>query len=377
MKASVLAIGTELTNGQILNKNATAISQKLNAFGLQTDLHLTVPDNHKLMLESMRYLESQSDLIFITGGLGPTSDDFTRDVVAKWVGKPLQFNEESWQQIVNRLSARGMQVREIQRQQCFFPEGCEILKNKEGTANAFYLRHKFTERELHVFILPGPPREIENIWSDYIHTWLVENTKGLNKKVTKAWDTLGVGESDVALMVEEVLAQFSKSRQLEIGYRVHLPYVEVKISYDENQSAVFHEILLQLDTKLKHITITRDFQDVVNTLETKISTLDFTFYDFLTQGYLHTRLSPLLKTLKNWSYKQGYDSEMTPDFFENEDNFIALLPQDEQTCLVIGACNTIRFQKSIEAPMKSTLMSERRKQYFAEMALVTLSKVSR
>ena len=142
MKASVLAIGTELTNGQILNKNAATISQKLKTFGLQTELHLTVPDNHKLMLESMRYLEAQSDLIFITGGLGPTSDDFTRDVVSTWVGKPLQFDENSWNQIVQRLTVRGLQVREIQRQQCFFPEGSEILQNKEGTANAFRLFQK-------------------------------------------------------------------------------------------------------------------------------------------------------------------------------------------------------------------------------------------
>ncbi len=371
MKASILAIGTELTTGQIINKNAASISEKLKACGIETLIHLTVPDDKKLILESLHYIAPQSDLVFVTGGLGPTSDDFTRDVVAEWAKLELIFDEKSWQHINTRLQSRGFQVREMQRQQCFYPKGSKILENKEGTANAFQFEHD----KQTVFVLPGPPREIESVWHDYIHSYLNEKTKTLNKRITKSWDTLGVGESDIAYLVEDVLKKFPKSKQLEVGYRVHLPYVEVKITLDENQMAVFHETLLQVDHALAHVTFSRDFSDVATKVFQLIAEQDFTFYDFISNGYLHARLSPFLKNQKQWSFKQARTTDITIDFFEHEDDFLALLPfEDDQKCLLVYSLNEERGQKTIEAPMKSTLMSERRKQYFSEMALVEFIK---
>lgn len=374
MKASILAVGTELTTGQIINRNAATLSEKLNSFGVQTQAHLTVPDQENLILDSLHYVEKFCDLIFVTGGLGPTSDDFTREVIAKWLQVELIYDEKSWAHIVNRLSARGFQVREIQKQQCFYPAGASILENKEGTANAFQVKRSLNGRTQNIFVLPGPPREIESLWADHLEPWLQNTTRDLKKRVTKSWDTLGVGESDVAVQVEEILARFPKSNQLEIGYRVHLPYVEVKVTYDQSQNALFHETLLQIDEKLKDITMAKNFEDIAVRATKKLSELDFTFYDFLTQGFLHKRLSPLLKNIKRWSFKQSTTNEIGVDFFANEENFLALLPREEHSCQIIGEVASVRFQKLIEAPMKSSLMSERRLQYFAEMALIELSK---
>lgn len=371
MKASILAVGTELTTGQIVNRNAATISEKLNRFGVQIRIHTTIPDDRPLILESLKSLDAHSDLIFVTGGLGPTSDDFTREVIAEWLQKPLQFDQNSWEHVTKRLTSRGAQVRDIQKQQCYFPEGATILENKEGTAHGF----RCTKGNKEVFVLPGPPREIESVWSDHIDPWLKTATKNLNRRITKAWDTMGVGESDVAALVEEVLAQFPKAKELEIGYRVHLPYVEVKISYSEKQAGIFQETVFQVNDKLKSITITRDFEDVAATLAQKISKTDFTFYDFVSKGYLHTRLSPHLKKIPQWSFKQSEPKDITLDFFENEEDFLALLPYEEFTCFVVGSIAGIRIQKVIEAPMKSAAMQERRQQYFSEMALVEFKKV--
>lgn len=373
MKASILAIGTELTTGQIVNRNAATISERLNSLGVQVLVHTTVPDHRELILDQLKTLESHSDLIFVTGGLGPTSDDFTREVVAEWLQKPLQFDSKSWDHITTRLTSRGYQVKEIQKQQCYYPEGATVLENKEGTAHGFRCNKAGKE----IFILPGPPREIDSVWNDHIHSWLNNATAKLKRRMTKSWDTIGVGESDVALMVEEVLAQFPKSKQLEIGYRVHLPYVEVKITLDESQSGVFQETLFQVNEKLKKITITRDFEDVANTIIKKISKTDFTFYDFVSKGYLHSRLSSFLKKMNQWSFKQSDPKDITLDFFENEDDFLALLPYEEFTCFVVGSLQGNRFQKVIEAPNKSPLMQERRQQYFSEMALVEFMKALR
>ena len=375
MKASILAVGTELTTGQIVNRNAAFISEKLNKFGIQVLVHTTVPDHRGLILEQLKALEAHSDLIFITGGLGPTSDDFTREVVADWLQKPLQFDSKSWEHITQRLTSRGFPVKEIQKQQCYYPEGATVLENKEGTAHGFRCsKPAQTGPVKEIFVLPGPPREIESVWNDHIQAWFKTSTQHLNRRITKAWDTIGVGESDVALQVEEVLAQFPKSKQLEIGYRVHLPYVEVKITYDENQAGIFQETIFQVNEKLKKITITRDFEDIAHTLTQKISSVDFTFYDFVSKGYLHSRLSTQLKKIKQWSFKQSEPKDITLDFFENEDDFLALLPYEEFTSFVVGSLQGNRFQKILEAPMKSPLMQERRQQYFSEMALVEFVK---
>jgi molybdenum cofactor synthesis domain-containing protein len=373
MKASILAIGTEITTGQILNKNASWISAKLKFAGVQVAMHITVPDDHDLILDALTLSEKRSDVLFVTGGLGPTSDDFTRDLISEWSQTKMIFDESSWQQIIDRLKPRGFPVRDIQRQQCYFPEGAHILKNSEGTANGFYLEVKKPSGVKKVFVLPGPPREIDAIWKSNIDSWLQKNTTDINKQVTKAWDTIGVGESDVALKVEEALQGRPTSENFEIGYRVHLPYVEVKLSFLENETEMFKPYIQKVDTLLSEITLAKDFEDLANIVSKKVSQYDFTFYDYVTNGFLHARLSGYLKSHANYSWKQS-NEKPTVDLFENEENFLALLPFEEDKSLLIFEFQGQRKQILIEAPMKSSAMAERRKQYMAEMALAHLSQ---
>lgn len=391
MKASILAIGTELTTGQIVNGNAATLSKKLNELGVSVTAHLTVPDDHQIILNALKILcsglgnslcggallnpaedtkQDQDQLLFITGGLGPTSDDFTRDVVAKGLGLTMKFDEASWHHINERLNSRGFKVQEIQKQQCYFPENAKILNNSEGTAHAF----KFVHHHKTIYVLPGPPREIEAIWKDHILADLAEKTKNINKLITKSWDTIGRNESDVAILVEEILKKAPPGAS--VGYRVHQPYVEVKLSYLSTETTALSSVVQDIEQTLKSITVTRDFKDIAELCFEKIKDLDFTFYDYATQGALHLRLAPYLKNVKNWSFKQSlsnFDDIPGADFFENEDDFIALLPFEKDKCIVIYSVHGIRNQKIIEAPMKSPLMIERRQQYFAEMALVQLN----
>ncbi len=374
MKASILAIGTELTTGQILNSNAQNLSHKLKSLSVTVAAYLTVPDDKLIIMNSLRFLQSQlsgeGDLLFVTGGLGPTSDDLTRDVLADWSSLAMKFDQASWDSVVERLSARGFKVREMQRQQCYFPENSEILFNSEGTANAF----KFNVNNITVYVLPGPPREIEAIWKDHVVDELIEKTKNLDKLITKAWDTIGIGESEVAFTVEEVLKDRpSKLRSLEIGYRVHLPYVEVKLNYLSTDAELMATWLKKVDAVLKNVTVARDFADAAFLCGQKIQGVDFTFYDFVSEGYLHSRLAPQLKLLKNWSFKQSAAAPSV-DMFAHEDDFLALFPDEDDKCIIVHSLHGTRQLKTIEAPMKAPLMAERRRQYFAEMALVEFSR---
>lgn len=359
MKASVLGIGTELVDGQIVNKNAAWISKKLKSKGMTTALHLVVPDEKQLMLQAIDFCADHSDLIFVTGGLGPTSDDFTRDIVAEWAGKSLHFDEASWQHIKERLEPRGFTVKEIQRQQCYFPEGSQILQNTQGTANAFY----FESKNKKFFILPGPPREIEAVWDSYIDTWLDKNTSDLDPAITRHWDTIGVGESDIALIVEDVL----KDITAEKGYRVHLPYVEVKLSFRKSEQEKFAPYIEKLTTALSHCLICRDQQDISELFAQALkSHSSMSLLDAVTGTYLLNRITPVTRDYMNkneWSFSnKAADAQAALK--------LSLSARDEFTAIACIEKGTEKFTEILETPYSSALMKERRLQYFAELAMI-------
>ena len=172
MKAFLLAIGTELTEGQITNRNAVYLSEQLARLGIEVVRHETVADDRGEILGALVRAESAAELIFVTGGLGPTSDDFTRELAAEWLGETLEYREESWKKIVHRLESRGIIVAESNRQQCFFPRGAEVLPNAEGTADGF----RVERGKVQAWFLPGPPREIAALWSSAIEPRFAEAT---------------------------------------------------------------------------------------------------------------------------------------------------------------------------------------------------------
>lgn len=239
---ALISVGTELTTGQILNKNSQWISQRLKEFGVETQWHLSVPDDREQMLRAFEFASTTCPWIFITGGLGPTSDDFTREVVAQWLQQPLQWHEPSWISTRDRLLSRGVPARDSHKSQCYYPEGATVLRNDAGTAHGFLCQ----KNQLKVFVLPGPPKEIESIWKNSIHAWLVENTKDLDPQLTWSWDCLNVPESEVADVVETALkeCQFSKA------YRVHRPFVEFKMSFPKSKTTEALQWKEVLDQKL-------------------------------------------------------------------------------------------------------------------------------
>ena len=360
MKAAVLGIGTELTDGQIVNKNASWISSKLKEIGITTSIHLVVPDERHLMQQGIEFCAAKADVIFLTGGLGPTSDDFTRDIVAEWAKRKLLFDEASWRHVSERLTSRGYSVKDIQKQQCYFPEGAEILSNSEGTANGFGL----TIENKMIFVLPGPPREIEAIWNSHISFWLHTNTLQLDPYITRKWDTIGVGESDIAVIVEEIL----NGHAADVGYRVHLPYVEVKLSFFKSQESKNQKLIENLTKSLEFCTVSRDGEDVAKLLAKKIKHFpSITVRDELSGQFLTNRLMPSLRaymSTNQWTFTnlEIQQSSCSLDLW---------LKGFDGECCEIGLRTTkISIKETINSPYITANMLERRQQYFAEMAII-------
>lgn len=369
MKVSILSIGTELTTGQITNRNSTWLATKLKQQGLDSSLHVTVPDDKEIILKSLNYCAELTDVLFVTGGLGPTSDDFTRDVIAEWTGKELTFDEASWNYVQETLKSRGVDVKAIQKQQCYFPAGATVLKNNKGTANGFSVDHKIQTKNLKIFVLPGPPAEIEAIWNDHINAWLEKATVYVDKTTTFAWDTIGMPESDVALLTESALTDMKKDFPITLGYRVHLPYVEVKMMYPTSAHFTAKIFKDKVEKALENITVLKDFAKVSELFAKVIQNQSFAFYDFSTNGSLHQSLSPSLKKHPDWMWKQSSDA-MDSDFFAEEENFIALFNAGEKHCQIMADLNGKKLSKTIELPHRFLSMPERKSMYFAEMAQI-------
>lgn len=225
-RASCIGIGTELTQGQILNRNGQVLSEHLVSRGIRTNFHLIVPDEKPLILEALEFAKKHSQLVFVTGGLGPTSDDFTRDVIAEFFGLKLEWSERAWLHILDRFRQRNREPKEIQKQQAYLPKTARLLVNPAGTACGFLIQ----KDGMDVFVLPGPPKEIEAMWPE-VDLWLLEKVKHIDPWITKIWTTKDAPESEIATLTEEAL----KGSDLERGYRAHNPEVEVKVTYQKSK----------------------------------------------------------------------------------------------------------------------------------------------
>lgn len=221
-RAAVIAVGTEITTGQTENTNASWLSRELEKLGVETVLHLSVADHRSAILEALGYASGVADLVLVTGGLGPTADDFTRQVVAQHRGLELCFDQDSWARIVERMGRFQIPVAESNRQQCYFPLGSRILTNPAGTASGFLI--PASEGAPAVAVLPGPPREVQAIWQSILSSVVTQHAPGLTKKLM-TWQCLGKSEAELGEMVEASLM----GSGLETGYRAHRPYVEIKV----------------------------------------------------------------------------------------------------------------------------------------------------
>jgi nicotinamide-nucleotide amidase len=293
--AATLAVGTEVTEGQIIDRNSAWISHKLVEVGVQVIEHRAVADDHVEIDRALRDLSTRVDLLFVTGGLGPTSDDFTRDVLSKTFSLPLEYHEPSWQQVVDKLAARGINAREIQKQQCFFPKGSRVLSNPAGTANGFSFKFEISGHPVEVYALPGPPSEIAAIWEMGLAAEMQALTPESEREKLVIFRCLGRGESDIAELAEEAIM----GSGLKVGYRAHMPYVEVKLWYRSGDRARIEPYLLKVEAVLTPWIVNREQEDVADGfLESVLRGQDMHVRDFATAGFFQERLSQRLRDRK-------------------------------------------------------------------------------
>lgn len=290
--AAIIAVGTEITSGQTKNTHATWISSQLEEFGIKTTIHLATPDDHDLMLTAFNNGSQLADFIFITGGLGPTRDDFTRSLVAEWLQLELEFDESCWSELQALMMSRNVKVSPSHKNQCYFPNRSQILRNGVGTAHGFYLE-KNSKR---IWVLPGPTPEMRYIWINHI----IPQLKLLNTKkefeVLK-WRCLGKPESELADIVESAV----QGSGLQTGYRIASPYVEIKIWMPANWPQPKQEKLIQkLESEISRWLVVKGAIDLgYEFLKRTLSVGPLTVIDDVTNAQLFEKLMTIYREKKS------------------------------------------------------------------------------
>lgn len=170
MNAEIITVGTELLLGDIVDSNSQFLSRELAEYGINMLYKSTVGDNGPRLSQVLSLALSRSDLVVITGGLGPTQDDLTRETVCETLGIPLEFHEESWRRIQEYFAASGRDIPENNRKQAMLPHGAVVFPNDHGTAPGCAVK-KYGQC---VILLPGPPKELIPMFSDYVAPYLAE-----------------------------------------------------------------------------------------------------------------------------------------------------------------------------------------------------------
>ena len=182
MKAAIIALGSELLGTTKLDKNSLRITEELERFGVELLGKSTIGDDEKTIGYTLNHWITQTDVIVITGGLGPTTDDVTRDAVAEALGKTLSPDPRLEEQLRRRFAKMGRQMAEVNRKQAMMIEGGTTLENARGTAPGIRIEHKGTT----IFLFPGVPREADYMVETHLRPWLQKQpSAGGNQETIK------------------------------------------------------------------------------------------------------------------------------------------------------------------------------------------------
>ena len=244
----ILSVGTELLLGNIVNLDAQILSQGLSELGLNVYWHTVVGDNPQRAREAVAIAKQRADIIITTGGLGPTCDDLTKNVLAEAFGKQLYFDEASAERVRVYYQRTGRPMPENNLQQAMLPEGCTVLENDWGTAPGC----AFEAEGCHVIMLPGPPSECRPMFRHRAMPYLQKLSEGVIASHTLKM--FGIGESAMEQQLREqmnamtnpTLAPYAKEGECELR-------VTAKAATNEEAQALLKPTVEQMKEKFGNL----------------------------------------------------------------------------------------------------------------------------
>jgi len=213
MRAEVISVGDELLIGQVINSNQAYIGERLSSVGVTVARMTTVGDDRSELLRSFESALGSNDVVVVTGGLGPTHDDITRNVVCEFFQTDLVVNEEALQRVREIFRKRGVAPRKINEDQALVPRGCKVIQNLNGTAPGYL----FERGGKYFIVMPGVPFEMKAMIQDFVVPFFAERASGLVIR-HHMLKTTGIGESFLAEQIGNVNGLFAPNSGVSLAF---------------------------------------------------------------------------------------------------------------------------------------------------------------
>ncbi len=288
MKAEIISVGTELILGSTLNTNTYYITQKLSEAGIDVLFHTSVVDDRKLLKSIINISLNRVDLIILTGGLGPTTDDLTKEVVADTLGLYLKLNYDLENDIKKyfQKSNRAMPSNNIK--QAYIPEGSRFLKNEIGTAPGIYIKYQ----DKIIILLPGPPKEMKLMLDNYAMPLIKQD----NITIVKTINTIGIGESQLEMILRDIDIESENST---IATYAKEGRVDIKVvSKGKNKEKIekeLAEIIFQIKNKIPEFIYSYDDIPIEEIVYKKLKdrNMQIAFCESCTGGLIASRFTQI------------------------------------------------------------------------------------
>lgn len=247
MKAEIIAVGTELLLGQIVNTNAQYLSKQLAGMGIDVYYQTVVGDNMERIKEALRISSARTDIIILTGGLGPTQDDLTKDALAEFIGTSLHIDRMAMDNVDRFFMDRGKEMTENNKRQALSIDGGTPLPNETGLAVGNAITHEGT----HYIVLPGPPRELMPMFEQEAKPWLMQHVLTDELPLySKMLKFAGIGESALDDRLSDLISAQSDPT---IALYAKEGEVTVRISTKASSEGEAMERLTALEEQIKGI----------------------------------------------------------------------------------------------------------------------------
>ncbi len=266
MKAEIISIGTELLLGDVVNSNASFLGRELASMGIDLYFITCVGDNPARLEETLQRAVSRSDVVITTGGLGPTSDDITREVIARTFERSLERDEQAEGMIRDFFARRDREMPEENLKQASLPQGATPLFNETGTAPGFLLEVEGRK----IFALPGVPPEMKMMFRKRVRPKLLEEQAGREIIHSRVLRIFGLGESEVENRLREIIASQSNPTVAPLAGRGE---VQVRITCKEENKELALEKIAEVARGIMAILGNFIYGEDEDTLEAVMSIL--------------------------------------------------------------------------------------------------------
>ncbi len=239
-RAAILSTGDEITTGKVVDTNSNYIADKLIEAGLDVASIVTVGDVSDRIIWAWEQAMVHADVIISTGGIGPTADDLTTELVAKVAGVGLTFSEEVAENIRRIFASLNRTMPENNLKQAQFPAGATIIPNHLGTAPGYRLSLETPNGRKHLIVLPGVPREMKPMMEESVLPWIGEMRGGGDVFLTRTFQTFGISESGLDELVSGVIAE----DEGKLAFRANFPQISMRVTVRGKEGEVEQRVAI-------------------------------------------------------------------------------------------------------------------------------------